>query len=136
MSQTASNRADVPGADDDAQTASTYNRLFDAFIDGATAGEHRKLRIVERDDRTLLVAYNKWVYAEREKESGIITLYEAWTDSERVTNASNLQAGRLRQRIGNMSMFNQMMLVNRDEETLVDVDGNEFESFQVSAKPV
>jgi len=133
MSDNTSNRGDVPGADDDAQSAETYNRLFDAFIDGAESGEHRKLRIEEDGDRTLLVAYNKWVYAEREKESGIITFYEAWA-SDRVTNASNLQAGRLRQRIDAMSVFNQIMLVERDD-TLIDTEGNEYESFEAVATP-
>lgn len=136
MSDNTSNRATLPGADDSAQIAENYNRLFDAFIDGATAGQHRKLRIEDDGERTLLVAYNKWVYAEREKESGIITFYEAWTDSEAVTNASNLQAGRLRQRIDNgMSMFDRMMLVEREPHVLVDTDGNEYTSFNVSAQP-
>lgn len=134
MSNTNSNRATVPGADDTAQSAEKYNDLFDAFIDGATSGNHRKLRIEDDGERTLLVAYNKWVYAEREKESGIITFYEAWTDTERVTNASNLQAGLLRKRIENMSLFNRTLLVNRDD-SIIDVEGNEFDSFTVSAQP-
>jgi hypothetical protein len=134
MSNDNSNRGNVPGADTDAQTAETYNRLFDAFIDGAESGEHRKLRIEDDGERTLLVAYNKWVYAEREKESGIITFYEAWA-SDAVTNASNLQAGRLRQRIDAMSLFNRMMLVEREPETLIDTEGNEYESFEAVATP-
>jgi hypothetical protein len=133
MSDNTSNRGDVPGAGDQAQTAERYNDLFDAFIDGAQSGEHRKLRIEDDGERTLLVAYNKWVYAEREKESGIITFYESWA-SDAVTNASNLQAGRLRQRIDAMSLFNQVMLVERDD-SLIDTEGNEYESFEAVATP-
>jgi hypothetical protein len=133
MSDNTSNRGNVPGADSQAQSAETYNNLFDAFIDGATGGKHRKLRIEDDGERTLLVAYNKWVYAEREKESGIITFYEAWA-SDRVTNASNLQAGRLRKRIDAMSLFHQVMLVERDD-SLIDTEGNEYESFEAVAEP-
>jgi len=133
MSDNTSNRGNVPGADSQAQSAETYNNLFDAFIDGAESGEHRKLRIEEDGDRTLLVAYNKWVYAEREKESGIITFYEAWA-SDAVTNASNLQAGRLRKRIDALSLFQQVMLVEHDDR-LIDTEGNEYESFEAKATP-
>lgn len=133
MSNDNSNRGNVPGADTDAQTAETYNRLFDAFIDGATSGEHRKLRIEDDGERTLLVAYNKWVYAEREKESGIITFYESWA-TDAVTNASNLQAGRFRQRLDAMSLFHQVMLVESDDR-LIDTEGNEYESFEAVATP-
>jgi len=48
MAQNAtSNRADVPGADAQAQNAETYEDLYDGFVDGATSGEHRRLRIVD-----------------------------------------------------------------------------------------
>lgn len=111
----------------------TYNGLFDAFLNGALGGEHRKLRIENDGERTLLVAYNKWVYAEREKESGIITFYETWA-TDRVTNASNLQAGRLRKRIDAMSLFKQVMLVEEDDR-LIDTEGNEYDSFTAEAHP-
>lgn len=131
MSQKDSGRADIPGAD--GESAENYNRLFDAFIDGAQSGEHRRLEIVDDGERTLLVAYNKWVYAEREKESGIITFYETWA-TDAVTNASNLQAGRFRQRLDALSLFNQIMLVEEDDR-LLDVEGQEYESFEAVAVP-
>lgn len=129
MSQTDSGRATVPGAD--GNEAANYNRLFDEFIDGATSGSHRRVKIVEKQTRTLLVAYNKWVYAEREKESGVITFYHSWATDELVTNASNLQAGRLRQRIEEMDFFNRLLLVEKDDR-LIDVEGNEYGSVSVS----
>jgi len=118
---------------EDGASIETYNDLFDAFLNGATGGEHRKLRIMDDGARTVLVAYNKWVYAEREKESGIITFYETWA-SDAVTNASNLQAGRLRKRIDALSLFKQVMLVEHDDR-LIDTEGNEYEAFEAKATP-
>lgn len=132
MSESDSSRATVPGANGD--EAENYNRLFDAFIDGAQSGSHRRLEIVDDGERTLLVAYNKWVYAERETESGIITFYRSWA-TDAVTNASNLQAGRLRQRIDAMSAFERLVLVEEDD-ALLDTDGQEYTSVNISAPTV
>lgn len=116
-------------------TIDNYKDLFRAFIHGATSGEHRRLRIEQDGGRTLLVAYNKWVYAEREQGSGLVTFYSAWASHDIDSNASRLQAGRFRQELDAMSLFHQVALQERVENTLIDVEGNEYSDFSVTATP-
>lgn len=112
----------------------TYKHLFREFISGATDGQHRKIHIEPTPFGTRLVGYDHCVYAERESDTGRIRFFEGWTDSERATNASNIQAGYLRQVLDEQSMFHQVAKQERVDE-LRHVDGGSYDSFNVDAVP-
>lgn len=121
--------------DSDAQIPATienYRDLFQAFLNGARGGSHRKVEIRAIGDRTLLVAYNKWVYATREMQSGHITVYNGWTDKENATTASNIQFGYLMQEVDALNAFRRTVMVDEDDR-LLDLEGNEYDSFTVEA---
>lgn len=110
----------------------TYKDLYRRFIDGANDGSHRRVSIESLGGgHTRLVGYDHCVYAERDSD-GHITLFEAWADSEKATNASNIQVGYLRQVLDEQPMFHQVAKQTRVDQ-LKKVDGARYESFKVTA---
>lgn len=122
------------GAND--RSIDTYKELFRAFLDGATEGQHRRVEIREEDDRTLLVAYDWALYAERDKQDGVVTFYEAWASgpSGRSTMASCVQAGRLGTVLDEQPVFEQVAKQERVDE-LPTVDGHSLDQFSVDMQP-
>ena len=52
--------------------------LIRRFVEGKTSGKACNMEIREADGKTLLVGYGWARYAERQKDSGEITLFDGW----------------------------------------------------------
>lgn len=106
-----------------------YYGLFEAFIDGATDGDHNKIEIVDDGNETLLVAYKHAIYAKWSKGSGAITIFTGW--GERSTKTSEIHLAKIQKAMDRFRDWSDGLSKDSTEDRLPTLHNGDLESFSV-----